>query len=282
MNKKKKNIKKPKNSKNYIFIDTNIFVDMFKSDNSEQILANLVKHLNKKNRILILPEVIKKEIEKEFKDWEENSIQKIKENLEIKKILASPDAKEEEKNINLVDKFTKNEVNNLIIKIKDFYSILAKNIEKILKHENTIIVKLTDKLILSGMKRFLLKKAPYTKPDKKHEKPKIKDVDCIAFESLLSILKEKNDIKTIFLCVKDYDYFGKDNVLSLDILNDLIEFDIKNFDTVEFMLLNLDGKKGHKTIKNKIIPNVKPISFESVIPPELEITEKNYGSAEPK
>lgn len=236
--------------KNYLFIDTDVFFDAMTSNSSKEILNKLNNKLDDKNTFLILPVVILKEIEKLFENWKVDFFKKTEGNLTVKKILGieeqltNSNAKQKKRsyellNSDLIDKLIKEKRDNLLAEIKQFYADLSKKFDLILKHKNTIIIELTDELVLNGIKRSLLKKAPYTRNDKITENAHTKDVDCIAFESLLFYLNNENKVGTkdnLSLCIKDSDYRKLDRTLCEDISSDLKKFSLKDYETIELML----------------------------------------------
>lgn len=237
--------------KNYIFIDTDVFLNTIVGNSSNDSLEKLSTELNKKKIFLILPEVIIKEIKKEFDNWKIDFFKKTEENLTTKKILGIQEQLTDKPkknnpteitNIDLIDGLLKEKRNNLFLELREFYENLSKKFNLILENKNTKIIPLTDKLVLSGIKRSLLKKAPCTRSDKTKENAHTKDIDCIAFESLVSFLnKEKGSKNNLFLCVKDSDYRQSSGELCFDISEDLKKFNLKDYKTIESMLSDLSG-----------------------------------------
>lgn len=241
--------------KNYLFIDTDVFFSTMTSSSSKEILDKLNSKLDEKNTFLILPVVILKEIEKLFENWKVDFFKKTEGNLTVKKILGieeqltNSNAKQKKGshellNSDLIDKLIKEKRDNLLAEIKKFYTDLSKKFDLILKHKNTIVIELTDELVLNGIKRSLLKKAPYTRSDKITENAHTKDVDCIAFESLLFYLNNEDKVGTkdnLSLCIKDSDYRKLDRTLCEDISSDLKRFSLKDYETIESMLNDSSG-----------------------------------------
>lgn len=227
---------KAETPKKYVFIDTSVFLDVLYSDTSSEDLSKILKELNDNKFLLILPSVTFKEIEKDFKFWKRNLVKGIEQQLSIDLILNVTDKdktggkdvkKKKIHNSVLIDKITKAERSRLIEAVENFYETLEKNLEFIFKHKNTKVIDLTSDIILKGIERSLLKKAPSTKLDKKTEHQHLKDVDCIAFESILAFLGSssvrKDDI--FYLVTDDNDYKSDDGKLLRDeLINDLFMF----------------------------------------------------------
>jgi hypothetical protein len=88
------------------------------------------------------------------------------------------------------------------------------------------------------MRRSLLKKSPYTKIEKITESAHTKDVDCIAFETLVAFYKKqtsKRNKDALIMCVSDKDYFSIDGVLHDDLKKD-INVETKCYKTLSEML----------------------------------------------
>lgn len=233
----------------YIFIDTNLFIDAVTSNDGENILNSVLKQLAKKNTQFILPEVIKMEILTQYHYWKDGVVNSIKINLETKKILGINEAltDTEKKNKKKQKGETEAEKINSVIepyrkemvkKIEEYYKSTSKKIDQIFKHKNTKIVALTDQILLAGMKRSLLKKAPYTRVEKATESAHTKDVDCIAFETLVVFCKKNTDEHkkdVLILCVSDRDYFSSDGKLHIDLIKD-IKIENKNYRSIIEML----------------------------------------------
>jgi len=252
-----------KEIKNFVFIDTDVFRDILTCSSSLESVKELLKKLDSNKIILILPEVILKEIEKEFNSWQEDLLKNIRGNLSTLRILGfreektgegnnngksgnKKDKKSEKnkENLELMDKIISGKREELFNEIKGFYEDLQKKIYLIFEHKNTKLVELTECIILRGIKRSLLKKAPCTRSVTKHENAHTKDVDCIAFESIIHFLENEKIEKNskISLYVKDSDYVTEEGQLKQEIIEDLKK-SIKNI-TYSSQWDELNGKKG--------------------------------------
>jgi len=261
-------------AKNYLFIDTDVFINTITGNTSKDILKILKSKLNDNKIVLVLPKVIIKEIEKEFENWKTDLFKKTKDNLTVKKILGIKEPltdsnpkqnnSSELLNIELINDLIKTKKDDLLSEIESFYKGLSTELNSIFSHKNTKVVELTNKIVLSGIKRSLLKKAPCTRSDKTKENAHTKDIDCIAFESLLFFLKKEkiNKIKNkLFLCVKDSDYRQLDRTLSTDISTDLQGYFLKDFETIESMLDDFLGvNKQTSKIKESVLTLDTPTS----------------------
>lgn len=238
----------------YIFIDTNLFIDAMTSNDVENILNSISKQLIKGNIKLILPEVIKIEILTEYNFQKDGVVKAIGLNLETKKILGIEEPLtdagkknnkkqkveiETEKINNVIEPYRK----EMIKKIEEHYKSILKMINQIFKHRNTRIITLTDQILLAGIKRSVLKRAPYTRKDphvkpEKHENTHTKDIDCIAFETLLAFCKKNTDKQKrdiLIMCVSDPDYFSLDGKLHADLMKD-IKLENKSYQSIPEML----------------------------------------------
>lgn len=255
---KKNNTNKEK-IKDLLFIDTSVFRDILTCNSSLENIKGLVKKLESNKIILILPEVILKEIKKEFNSWQENLLEGIKENISTIKILGfseektgvknNKNEKNDKENLELVDKIISKKREELFNEVKGFYNDLQKNVYLIFEHKNTKLVELTDDIILKGIKRSLLKRAPSTRSDKTKENSHTKDIDCMAFESLIYFLGNEKieENSKIYLYVKDSDYVDNEGQLQKEIIGDLKKF-IKNIEHSS-QWDELDGEKGREIKK---------------------------------
>lgn len=240
----RKNIKKT-----LVFIDSSALVETIKGNFSGETLKEIIKLLNGNKLLLLIPEVTKTEIIEEANNLKDDLVKRVEGNLIINKILGIPEQQVQnetkkkkkeirESNADLIDNLTKNNREVLIKNITDFYESISADLEKIFKHRNTEIIPLTDELIIAGMRRSLLKKAPYTGKDKSNESQHTKDTDCIAFESLTSFLKslEIKKISHLAMCVRDKDYNSKDGKLHDDILVDISYLNPKYYEGLPQMI----------------------------------------------
>lgn len=233
----------------YIFVDTSLFIDVVTSNEGESILNSIIKQLSKKGAILVLPEVIKMEILMQYTYWKQGVTDNIKSNLDTKKILGIredlTDAGKKEKKkqkgeseAEKIDSVIEPHRIQMIKKIESHYKSISKKIEQIFKHKNTKVVALTDQTLLAGMRRSLLKKPPYTRTDKATENAHTKDIDCIAFESLVAFCKTNSGERkknAFIMCVSDKDYLSIDGDLHSDLKKD-INIESKFYRTISEML----------------------------------------------
>ena len=184
----------------YIFIDTNLFIDVVTSNDGENILNSILKQLDKKQVTLVLPEVIKMEILTQYTYWKDGVTENIRSNLETKKILGIKEnltdagkkynkKQKWETEAEKIDSVIEPHRKQMIRKIESHYKSISKKIEEIFRHKNTRTVALTNQMLLAGMRRSILKKSPYTRTDKVTEGAHTKDIDCIAFETLAAFCK---------------------------------------------------------------------------------------------
>lgn len=233
----------------YIFIDTNLFIDAVTSNEGENILSTIIKQLNKRSVKIVLPEVIKAEMLTQYAYWKDGVIENVERNLTtmsilgIKEGLTETDKKNKKKNkgeteAEKIDSVIEPHRAGMIKKIEGHYKSITKKIEQVFRHKNTEVVKLTDQILLAGMRRSLLKKSPYTRAEKITESAHTKDVDCIAFEALVAFYKKQTNKSTksaMIMCVADKDYFSTDGILHDDLKKD-IKIETKCYKTLPEML----------------------------------------------
>src|SRR3989338_873303 len=204
-----------------VFIDTNIFVDCAVKEiigSDIKVLDQILEKLKKGEVTLVVPENIKVEIIYKIGKICEDS-KKLVEGMLQKGKTGSQNDKDKiaEKAIAAAEKTSQTGITMGYKKSKRL-------MEEIFKNKNTKEVKLTDSLIIAGMKRSLLKKYPFTA--KKSENAHTKDQDCIAFEALLSFLRRdgKPKSRTFIFCATDQDYFSEEGKLYAEIENELKPF----------------------------------------------------------
>ncbi len=233
----------------YIFLDTNLFIDVVTSNDGESILNSILKQLAKKGVVLVLPEVIKMEILTQYTFWKQGVAENIKLNLDTKRILGIKEAltdtekkdkkkQKGETEAEKIDSLMAPHRAQMIKKIEGYYRAISKKTEQIFRHKNTKMIALSDQILLAGMKRSLLKKSPYTRTDKGTENAHTKDIDCIAFETLAAFCKKSSqgNIKnSLIMCVSDKDYFSTDGNLHSDLKED-IKMETKFYRTIPEML----------------------------------------------
>jgi hypothetical protein len=233
----------------YIFIDTNLFIEVITSNEGGNILDSVLKQLNKKNVKIILPEVIKIEILTQYSYWKKGVADSVRMNLTTKNILGiREELTNKEKNnrkkqtgeteAEKIDSVIESDIEKIAKKIQSHYESISNKIEIIFTHKNTNLVELTDHILLAGMRRSVLKKSPYTKTEKSTENAHTKDIDCIAFESLLAFLEghhEEFKDATLIMCVSDKDYLSEDGELHDDLKKD-INLKYKCYKTIREMM----------------------------------------------
>lgn len=231
-------------TKKFLFVDTNIFIDAVTCDSSKQILDELIRRLEQKKITLILPEVIEMEIITQYSFWKKDVLKKAEENLSTESILGIKDVTDKSAKRDRKGETEAKKINSIIAgdrkklldKIKTHYESVSKDINKIFKHKNTARINLTNLLVLEGMKRSLLKRAPYTRTDKATENAHTKDIDCIAFESLRSFLRSQKTKSDLIMCVSDKDYISENGELHYDICEDLNKCKLTSYQNLSEMI----------------------------------------------
>lgn len=229
-----------------LFVDTNIFLDAITSDFSVSIIKSFCEILDNNKVEFILPEVIKVEIITQYQYWKNDIVRIVEKNLSTENILGIEDTTDKnskknqnkrESEIGIIDDLIKNDRNDVVAKIKKHYETVIQSLEKLFTHKNTKNIRLDYHLLLEGMKRSLLKKSPSTRTEKSTESAHTKDVDCVAFESLISYLesrKESDDF--LIICVSDKDYLSDDGKLHNDIESDLSQLSHSHYQDLLIML----------------------------------------------
>ncbi|MFH0805559.1 MAG: PIN domain-containing protein [Patescibacteria group bacterium] len=216
-----------------VFIDTNIFINCALAETRDlnrvadiNTLKDIKEKLDNKEMIIILPENIKAEIItgmkigfKKLEKYINDSFSKVNSYEKENKGKISMLIKEE------IEKSKKDLIDKIIKKSKT----ISKIINEIIEHKNIKFVKLSNELILLGIKRSLLMKGPYTLRSSENKNQKnaySRDQDCIAFESFLNYLnKNKKELKKseCIICSDDSDYFkdSKKNALHNNIIQEI-------------------------------------------------------------
>lgn len=220
-----------KSRQKLLFLDSNIFISCVLEQtqgSNINVLKDLLDKLKSNKTILILPEVVRREVEVNTVDIIFTSEESINKDLEQIKT---------GNNSYVFESIINNAVKTVQIDLKKSKTEILKIIKEIFENNNTLTIKLTDEILISGLKRASLLKAPFThskglvkkknKNNKPGEPPKYrKDQDCIIFESILSFLRKntqkyKNNV--LVFCTEDPDYYKNDKVADLedDIVSDL-------------------------------------------------------------
>lgn len=243
--------------KKLLFIDTNVFLncvfERVEKLNCEP-LQGIFKELQNGEFVLIMPEIIEKEISNSLEKFAldlktevkkyNDSFQVSLKQLKVGKKTSQFIRKLKERNCKILTLLQENQkmcFNEIETAYKDGLNV----VRMIISHKNTEKIVLTDKLILNGMRRSLFKISPFS-----HNKDKqsyTKDQDCIAFESVLNFLKKgKYQEHTLITCIDDVDYninkknnTQKNNIeLKTEIKDELKKFcnNIKSYDNPLKML----------------------------------------------
>lgn len=194
--------------KKLLFIDTNVFLHCVLQRTEDldcEPLKDIAKKLDDDKLLLIMPEITGNEIFNTLKE----EVSKLKEIIEENfKNLSQNISKGKDRVSRLITDSIKDSRENCLKRIDDANEKGLEIIKKIVAHKNTKKVKMTNDLILSGMKRSLLKRPPFS--IEKNKGSHTKDQDCIAFESLLFFLKKGKYKKYILItCIDDRDYKRK-------------------------------------------------------------------------
>jgi ribosomal protein L40E len=255
-----------------VFIDTNIFIGCalqettnldIDSDKVADIktLKDIKEKLDDKKMVLVLPENIKAEIvtgmKIKFKELEKNigySFPKVNSLRE----------KESGKISMLIKTEIERSKKELLGRIKEKSKKISNIVDEIIEHKkNTRLIELSDELIISGIKRSLLMKRPYTPKlredgSENSKSAYLKDQDCVAFESFLNYLNENEkelEKSECIICSDDSDYFEKikENVLHKDITQEIKCKKISGYQNI----LNMLKKEFDKDYSEKEIKEYK-------------------------
>ncbi|MFH1712722.1 MAG: PIN domain-containing protein [Candidatus Jacksonbacteria bacterium] len=206
-----------------IFIDSSVYLNCALKQVEKLSLGTLEKILKKiesKKIILLLPEIIKNEVLLGIK----NGFEEIQEKLNslfdsIKNQIENPKESSPKKS-KIIDTIISEAKKIVAEKVEKEYTSTIEFMKKILNHHNVKMIEMTDELILAGMRRSLLKKAPWAVKRVAHTK----DQDCIVLESILEYIKNDKKLQKMnfVICTDDKDYFSEDTEdLKDDIKKDL-------------------------------------------------------------
>jgi len=211
-----------KSSQKLVFIDSSAFIDCVVEEIEGlefDILRKIKQKMNDNEIILLLPETVKVETKTSllnvFKKFE----------LVIKsRLILKNDNGEKGKKSKLLSTTIDEVGKEALKKFKKECKKRSKIIDEIFNHKNTENIKLTDKIIVTGMKRALLMKPPYNKLNSK-KGSYAKDQDCIIFELLVNHLAKNKKMKKMdcIFCIDDSDYFKniKKGKLHQEIIEDI-------------------------------------------------------------
>jgi hypothetical protein len=228
-------VKKSKKQKQYLFLDTNFFLNFLFNEIENSWLENFSKHLKKENIIVLLPENIKREIEYEL--YENSFLTRNTQFQEVfKKIMALGEADTKKTDVQTSEVVSKNFASALLAfqddifkKVNESCEKRQKKFDKFCKDINPEIIDIKENILVNGIKRSLMKKAPFT--NKSKEAHRLKDSDCIAFAAILHFLEKENKSASlkpsVIMCVSDIDYKDK-NGLHFDIKESLKDFNLKH------------------------------------------------------
>lgn len=202
--------------KTCLYIDTNIYTACAAAELGELDL-NVLKRVKEKLNLgwhLILPEVIQVEIKKRLKDSFKSFRDDAQLSNAVNKENNQPKRKYEkfrEEKITQIKEAAIKEANTKILKEFDKAEEDAGQLlDDLFSHKNCIIVPLSQKILLDGMCRAALGKRPAAVDTKKEQPHYIRDIDCIAFESLLHGMgQSKAKFDEVLICSDDSDYFSK-------------------------------------------------------------------------
>jgi len=211
-----------KQEQKIVFIDTSVFINCAKEEFEDlniDILNDFLDKLEKDEMFLICPEIIKSETEFQIGE----SFKVFQEFIDTLSYGQKEDGKKSGVLKDILEGCKKSSSEEMSKRAKRVSII----IKEIFGHKNTIIVPLSDVLILAGMKRSLLMKRPFVSKGTKNDKSSsfAKDQDCVAFESFLFCLRENSKLKklknpTVIVCIDDIHYFTdeKKDILHQDII----------------------------------------------------------------
>lgn len=261
----------------FLFTDADVFIDAIKGNAGKEILSLIKAELDNDKLILIIPEIIKSEIDYVFNNYRAEFFDQITDYLATRNILRIKDQLTNSKSIEvsqkekldnsrvkLIDALIADSRVELVDKIKSYYNSIYDEIALLLTHKNTKIIPLFPRVIINGLKRSLLKLAPYT--NKTTESAHVKDSDCVAFESLIYFIETKNVKRddTLIMCVREKDYLNDNSNLKGDILESLKK--VRNIILCSDLqnLLNIENGKVSENI-------LLPENIQNTVEPSLAI-----------
>jgi len=197
--------------KDYLFIDTNIFVQICIQEKEGDTIKDLKKIsqlLEEKKITLLMPEVVELEI----------NAQVDKKFSQIDRDLGS--IREHISNSSLNRKIKKDigdKIGDVVRERKDNSIDVKENINLILGNSQTIKIPMTFNHMVDSYKRFLLNIKPYKNGQNGEIQP-----DCMIIEALQDYLNNKNSQYKLYICTQNADDFcdskKKKTVISSDIL----------------------------------------------------------------
>lgn len=190
----------------YLLVDTNNFIECFEYGykNVEQdvrIIEGLLLILNGNKITLLLPEIVKLEVERLLSE-KQRELGKVYSNIC--------------ENIEIDSPFSKKQISKAIREIKEDYlknfEIAKQILFKTFNHKNTKTIELTNTIFLSAYKRSVTGKKPFKKIRDKRSGWPFHEIqpDCLIIESVKSYL---NDIKNyeFYICTKDPDFYESES-----------------------------------------------------------------------
>lgn len=209
--------------KRLLFIDTNIYTACAAAELEKlnlDVLSNIKTKLDG-GWLLLVPEVIAVEVKKKLR----NTFNELRRDAQIPELAqGTPSGKgkdissEEDKDFKLFKAEKIKKMNAAAIAkankaTKEEFDKSEKEANKLLDslfaHKNCKTIKLNDAILLKGMKRSALCERPSSVETKKERQHFLRDMDCIAFESLLSGLARHGATEDqIIICTTDPDYFS--------------------------------------------------------------------------
>lgn len=210
--------------KKLVFIDTSIFMSCFTEKLVEErgfdVLNKILAKMDGGEITLILPENIKAETLHKL----ECELNRVKDRVSKQLDVAANEAAKQEKEGKLLENSLKRARQIATEEVQDKYKNTKEVIEKIFGHKETKLISISDGVLLEGIRRSVLKRAPFTDPRMKDtENSHTKDQDCIAFEATRKFLKDNVDLKDsrFIICVDDKDFFGVDGRLRSEVKEDV-------------------------------------------------------------
>ena len=215
----------------YLFLDTNIYLDMVvyrNTDNPPKSYDNLLKLLEFNQVKLIIPKIVITEVKRHLED----EIDKVGINLkELKNVVKNlywisdtEDVQKFDTKINQMSKIVNQVVDEFNRNNIKYKNELKDKIERIFNNNNSIIIDETSELIINANKRLFYRLCPF------HIAGKESHADALILETLINIKKfiKIRDGDKIFFITRNYKDFSESKENKKEIHPHILESLINN------------------------------------------------------
>ncbi|MGM0410325.1 MAG: PIN domain-containing protein [Bacillota bacterium] len=245
----------------HLFIDTNIYMFcalLTKNNYGPNLLKNLLEILENKDITLIVPEVVELEFYRKL-DQEFERLKKSINNYSEKFKNNFPSYLEEDKSR------IYNQIDNLVIKREKSIEETKKVYNRILQHNNTKVVELSEEIITNSYRRSL----KGLEPSSLNSNINGINPDVLIVESIIKFYK-KNTTKRFIFCsdnIKDFAEFNNEknvHILHSDISDDLPNKSIF-YRKLPRVLSNEFNEEINEAYEEKINEEVEELKFNLIL-----------------